>query len=197
MYQQDWMNLPLVAEIDNAMSSLMAPQPCSRLLAMVPETVQTISKRYHTADPDAMACVEAGLWLLADDLDSCHKLCQDIATPLGSGWHAIMHRREGDFFNSLYWWRRAGSIRWLDPRDGADIAERIGPMAGTGELWRRVSLKLVSPYDPAMFTRIVETFTRAKLTESEDVLVRIGRLEWLALFATSMAAVGRAGMGDN
>lgn len=189
MCQQDWMNLSLVAEIDNSMSRIIAPQPCPKLVAMVQPAFQAISTRYPAANRDALACVEAGLWLLADDLDACHKICQDIATPLGSAWHAIMHRREGDFSNSLYWWRRAGSIRWLDPRDGTDISERIGPMAGTGELWQRVSLKLVSPYDPAMFTRIVEKFTLAKLTEFADVLVRIGRLEWLALFTMSMAAV--------
>ena len=196
MDRRDWMNLPLVEEIDNSMSCMIAPQPCARLMAMVPQVAETIRKQYHTASPDALACVKARLWLLADDLGTCHKICQNIATPLGSAWHAIMHRREGDFFNSLYWWRRVGVIRWLHPREGTDIAECIDQITGAGNLWRRASLKLVHPYDPAIFTRIVEACTPAKSTESADVLMRIGRLEWLALFAMSMAAVGAVGTED-
>jgi hypothetical protein len=55
----------------------------------------------------AAACL-AGLWLRFDFLDESHTLSQQIETPEGSAWHAIMHRREGDFGNSKYWWRRVG-----------------------------------------------------------------------------------------
>ena len=55
----------------------------------------------------ARACL-AGLWLWFDFLDESHKISQEIDTPTGSFWHAIMHRREGDFGNSKYWWRRVG-----------------------------------------------------------------------------------------
>ncbi len=196
MDRRNWMNLPLVDEIDNSMSCMIAPQPCARRMAMVPQVLETICKQYHTASSNALACIEAGLWLLADDLDTSHKICQNIATPLGSAWHAIMHRREGDFSNSLYWWRRAGVMRWLNPRDGTDIAECIDQITGAGNLWRQVSLKLASPYDPAIYTRIVEACMPAKSTECADLLVRIGRLEWLALFAKSMTAVGAVGTED-
>lgn len=52
---------------------------------------------------------EAALWLLAGDLDRSHQISQSIETPSGSYWHGIMHRREGDFSNSKYWFRRAGN----------------------------------------------------------------------------------------
>jgi hypothetical protein len=55
----------------------------------------------------AQACL-AGLWLRFDFLDASHTISQEIETPTGSAWHAIMHRREGDFGNSIYWWRRVG-----------------------------------------------------------------------------------------
>jgi hypothetical protein len=51
---------------------------------------------------------EAGLWLLAGDLDKSHAVSQSIETPIGSYWHGIMHRREGDFWNANYWFRRVG-----------------------------------------------------------------------------------------
>src|SRR4051812_40242009 len=46
----------------------------------------------------------AGLWLYFDWLDESHRVSQSIDTPTGSFWHAIMHRREGDFSNSKYWY---------------------------------------------------------------------------------------------
>jgi len=55
----------------------------------------------------ARLCV-AGLWLLYDHLEECHGIAQSIETPDGSYWHAVMHRREGDFSNSKYWYRRVG-----------------------------------------------------------------------------------------
>jgi len=51
---------------------------------------------------------ESGLWLLAGDLDRSHTISQSIDHPSGSFWHGIMHRREGDFGNSKYWFRLAG-----------------------------------------------------------------------------------------
>ena len=51
----------------------------------------------------------AGLWLLADDLDRSHTISQSIDTPTGSYWHAILHRREGDFGNAKYWFHRVGN----------------------------------------------------------------------------------------
>jgi hypothetical protein len=47
----------------------------------------------------------SGLWLLAGDLDRSHTISQGIGSAEGSFWHGIMHRREGDFSNSKYWFR--------------------------------------------------------------------------------------------
>ncbi len=55
----------------------------------------------------AEACL-AGLWLLHNQLDRSHRLSQEIHTPTGSLWHAIMHRREGDYDNAKYWLRQVG-----------------------------------------------------------------------------------------
>jgi len=53
--------------------------------------------------------VRAGLLLLNDDLSTSHDLAQQIETSTGSFWHAIMHRREGDFSNANYWFLRTGN----------------------------------------------------------------------------------------
>ena len=53
------------------------------------------------------AC-RAGLWLLFNFLDESHTVSQELHDADGSYWHAMMHRREMDFSNSKYWFRRVG-----------------------------------------------------------------------------------------
>ncbi|MFO0865977.1 MAG: hypothetical protein U0744_15230 [Gemmataceae bacterium] len=55
----------------------------------------------------AQACI-AGLWLRHNFLDESHRISQDLPSAEGSYWHAIMHRREPDYWNSKYWFRRVG-----------------------------------------------------------------------------------------
>src|SRR5207302_2029669 len=55
----------------------------------------------------AEACL-AGLWLYHDFLDESHQRSQSISSAEGSYWHGIMHRREPDFSNAAYWFRRVG-----------------------------------------------------------------------------------------
>src|SRR5438105_123592 len=53
----------------------------------------------------AQACI-SGLWLRHNFLDESHHISQDLHSLEGSYWHAIMHRREPDYWNSKYWFRR-------------------------------------------------------------------------------------------
>ena len=59
-------------------------------------------------DKSMASALFAGLFLLADNLERSHELSQDIATPTGSYWHGIMHRREPDYGNAKYWFHRVG-----------------------------------------------------------------------------------------
>jgi hypothetical protein len=103
----------------------------------------------------ALACI-SGLWLLHDFLDESHRISQDLTSPEGSFWHAIMHRREPDASNSKYWWRQVGGHRAIDlliseapalgydyrtPFEFVDFCERVRG-AGTADegLAKRVQL---------------------------------------------------------
>ncbi len=71
-----------------------------------------------TSPPDAVA-LKAGLLQIHDDLDASHELSQSIEgegrQAAGDYWHAITHRREPDYSNAKYWFRRVGSHPIFEP----------------------------------------------------------------------------------
>lgn len=60
---------------------------------------------------DAVALM-AGLWQMNDFLDQSHEAAQSVEGEGrhcgGDYWHAILHRREPDYGNAKYWFRRVG-----------------------------------------------------------------------------------------
>ncbi|HEU4752193.1 MAG TPA: hypothetical protein VFU47_03715, partial [Armatimonadota bacterium] len=74
-------------------------------------------------DPRMAACALAGLHLWNDNFASSHNLSQGLATPTGSYWHGIAHRREGhageglqaNLANAKYWFRQVGDHPAFDP----------------------------------------------------------------------------------
>ena len=52
--------------------------------------------------------VLAGLYLYFGCWEEAHTVAQDLDTPEGSYWHAIIHRQEPDAWNSGYWYRQVG-----------------------------------------------------------------------------------------
>ena len=73
--------------------------------ALTPE--QLLAPAKIISREDALLA-KAALYLKHGYLDASHKISQQVETPNGSYWHAIMHRKEGDFSNSKYWYRRVG-----------------------------------------------------------------------------------------
>lgn len=71
-------------------------------------TVESAFAGRVVVDPSSAACCIAGVWLLHGYLDEAHGLCQDVPTASGSYWHGVVHRREADYGNASYWFRRAG-----------------------------------------------------------------------------------------
>ncbi len=123
----------------------------------------TIFDDRRIQDSDMARCCLAGLWLHHDFLDESHSISQEIESPTGSYWHAIMHRREPDADNSNYWWRSVGSHPVLD------LLSQYSPVLG------------YSYSTPPAFVDLCE---RVRGTKSpEEVLARrVQLLEWQLLF---------------
>lgn len=147
--------------LERAMGSLVVSSPsCESSLRTKLEALQShAAMRSH---PDLMA----GLWLYVDELDRSHQISQGIDSSTGSYWHGIMHRREGDFSNSHYWFRKVGRHPAMSRIDMA------GGGAGAGTD--------VGHYDPHAFIDRAEAAHHAGKAPTE--LVALQRHEWLALF---------------
>ncbi|MGA2053232.1 MAG: hypothetical protein ABSH19_07975 [Opitutales bacterium] len=70
----------------------------------------------------AQGCL-AGLWLRHNFMEESHGISQELETPTGSFWHGILHRREPDFGNARYWFRRVGRHPVFPALNEAAMAE--------------------------------------------------------------------------
>ena len=113
----------------------------------------------QVSDESMAQCCLSGAWLLCDFLDESHTISQSVSTTSGSYWHGIMHRREGDFSNAKYWFRKVGDH---------PLFEQLANASGQGR------------WDPFEF---VDRCQRAvRQGENEDECRRLQQLEWELLF---------------
>lgn len=132
----------------------------------------------------AAACL-AGLWLYFDFLDESHQLSQENETTTGSYWHAIMHRREGDFGNAKYWFRRVGDHPVMP-----SLLVAARGVAVDGDRPGLRELLSASIWDPYRFVDLCAAATRGEAGLDEPCRL-IQRLEWELLFDFCFdAAVG-------
>ena len=148
--------------IHKSMNQLVVREPAAA------EHVQLVEQLLEDPAIQDKPEIAAGLWLYVDELDRSHVLSQQMHTPTGSFWHAIMHRREGDFSNSKYWYRRTGK----HPAMNRIRTAGGGAGAGTSE----------GGYDPAAFVDRVQRCHEKAGQSPDPELISIQHKEWLALF---------------
>lgn len=97
---------------ENLLGKLLPAEPLDYELLQRLRTADdsTLSGGQTPGNPAAFALLRGGLLYALDALDEAHKIFQDAPGDLGAYWHGMMHRREGDFDNARYWFRRAGVL---------------------------------------------------------------------------------------
>jgi hypothetical protein len=120
-------------------------------------------------DRDSANACRAGLWLLYNFLSESHALSQELHNADGAYWHALMHRREGDFSNSKYWFRRVGDHPIYAPLRNA-ARQLAGDAFYSSAAW-----------DPFEFVDLCEA-SLAGRSPREDLCRRIQQREWQLLF---------------
>jgi len=113
-----------MAQLNCTWNILKHPQSSFRLKSSIPASnssegtkLLSVLKRLpenllETDRPDSTTEIFSGLLLIHAFLDPSHECSQSIegmgADGNGDYWHGIMHRREPDFGNAKYWFRRVG-----------------------------------------------------------------------------------------
>ena len=145
----------------------------ARLKALSPERL--MAPRPVQDQDMAQACL-AGLWLLWDFLDESHAVSQSLPSAEGSYWHGIMHRREPDYENARYWFRRVGehpihvSLVAEARRLAADTTDPKAHFLRTQETW-----------DPFCFVDLCESVERDG-SKWGELCRRVQQWEWRQLF---------------
>jgi len=106
--------------------------------------------------------LRAGLYLYCDCWTEAHETAQDINTPDGSYWHAIVHRLEPDPGNAAYWYRQVGT-------------HPIFPALRTRAA--EIGLPVGARWDPFAFIDYATASPDSQITRE------VSRAEWQLLFA--------------
>lgn len=125
---------------------------------------EVIAGGKQITDAKTFALVRGGLLYVVDDLDGAHRIFQDDPGDLASYWHGMMHRREADFDNARYWFRRAGRLPIFDRMHSA--AANLSPNMAKQSSW-----------DAYLLTGMCE---QAKFGDSEAIpeCLRLQRVEF-------------------
>jgi hypothetical protein len=129
---------------------------------------ETISGGREIADVKNFALLRGALLNAADALDAAHRIFQDDPGDIASYWHGVMHRREGDFDNARYWFRRAGRLPISDKMHAA--AAQVSATMAKQPTW-----------DAYLFTGMCE---QVKFGDTDAVkeCVELQRVEFEQLF---------------
>ena len=128
--------------------------------------------------PTVATLARSAALLWHDHLDASHDVSQDLLSADGSFLHGIMHRREPDYPNAKYWFRRAGDHPCY-PGLAGQVAAYLG-VTGNEALAKR--LVPGGQWDPFAFVDAVESAMHNG--QHLDALQNVQRLEFESLAAS-------------
>lgn len=123
-------------------------------------------------DKELAQCCLSGLLLAANYLDASHDISQDCPSQTGSYWHGLMHRREPDYSNAAYWFRKVGTHPLY-----ATLPAAIAPHVNDASPELQA---LATTWDPFAFNAVCER--NLKGGAEQERCQSIQAVEWALLF---------------
>lgn len=140
----------------------------NRLLKIRAASDEELAGGAAIADPEMFRLVRAGLIYACDGLDESHKIVQQNNGDEAAYWHGMIRRREGDFENARYWYRRAGALPFF-----GEVHRAASAVSGI------VAAQL--DWDPYLVTGMCEQ-ERFGAEEERTQLIKIQRAEFENVF---------------
>lgn len=188
---------PAIVIIMEQLEQRTTLQPLSPLYSWDEQLETKIESLKQEATSTPMITLIAALHLRNDSLALSHSYAQQIEhDPTGAYWHGIMHRMEGDYWNSNYWFRQAGNhpvmtkikpivAQWLQQNWHSKLAD-----SASAHILE--SFKLNNAWNSMQFTDLVQTCLRSNDAILEELLMHIQTIEIKALFQHTLNALAKS-----
>jgi hypothetical protein len=136
------------------------------------EILQTDWKKICNLDDDSL--VRAGALWLHGFLDDSHQIVQKDSSAEASYWHALMHRSEGDFSNSMYWFLKVGRHAVY-----AALWQGVEELDASGESSQKALRTLLKDrqWNPQRFVDLCQTAYEGRFDDL-NLLQRVAAVEY-------------------